>query len=102
MRSIFTLLSKELNICKNIPNEIHIRTLFGDSIIYYIITLIVSHKTSSCTKSSPMEPYFKLVVVDDDEVAKVKDDVAPANTCTNNTNSLDKEDLLCTQLQLLV
>jgi hypothetical protein len=27
-----------------------------------------------------MEPYFKLVVVDDDEVAKVKDDVAPANT----------------------
>jgi hypothetical protein len=37
-----------------------------------------------------MEPYFKLVVVDDDEVAKVKDDVAPANTCTNNTNSLDK------------
>lgn len=48
-----------------------------------------------------MEPYFKLVVVDDDEVAKVKDDVAPANTCTNNTNSLDKEDLLCTQLQLL-
>jgi hypothetical protein len=49
-----------------------------------------------------MEPYFKLVVVDDDEVAKVKDDVAPANTCTNNTNSLDKEDLSCTQLQLLV
>ena len=45
---------------------------------------------------------FKLVVVDDDEVAKVKDDVAPANTCTNNTNSLDKEDLLCTQLQLLL
>jgi hypothetical protein len=49
-----------------------------------------------------MEPYFKLVVVDDDEVAKVKDDVAPANTCTNNTNSLDKKDLSCTQLQLLV
>jgi hypothetical protein len=45
-----------------------------------------------------MEPYFKLAVVDDDEVAKVKDDVAPANT----TNSLDKEDLLCTQLHLLV
>jgi hypothetical protein len=42
-----------------------------------------------------MEPYFKLVVVDDDEVAKVKDDVAPANTCTNNTDSLDKADLLC-------
>jgi hypothetical protein len=49
-----------------------------------------------------MEPYFKLVVLDDYEVAKVKDDVAPANTCTNNKNSLDKEDLLCTQLQLLV
>jgi hypothetical protein len=49
-----------------------------------------------------MEPYFKLVVVDDDEVAKVKGDVAPANTCPNNTNSLDKEDLLCTQLHLLV
>jgi hypothetical protein len=44
---------------------------------------------------------FKTLVVDDDEVAKVKDDGAPANTCTNNTNSLDKEDLLCTQLQLL-
>jgi len=42
-----------------------------------------------------MEPYFKLVVVDDDEVAKVKHDVAPANTCTNNTDSLDKADLLC-------
>jgi hypothetical protein len=54
MCSIFTLLSKELNICKNIPNEIHI-------------------KPSRCTKSSPMEPYFKLVVIDDDEVAKVKD-----------------------------
>ena len=37
-----------------------------------------------------MEPYYKPVVVDNDEDTKVKDDVAPANTYTNNTNYFDK------------
>jgi len=48
-----------------------------------------------------MEPYFKPVVVDNDEDTKVKNDVAPANTYTNNTNSLDKRGPIMHQAEAL-